>query len=300
MFVFRQLADSAGFSSMFRLVVLHIRERMPVSQPGEPARRARHGPRRPGDGGVIAAASAAGSGTASARRARAACSRQLPGRSPEAAPGAAAPGLARKPQLAVAAGGGIGAAMGLTDPADPGGDNDAAQPAGPLHAARIERACSGAAQDEPRAPQEPVGEQEPGAGQGDLAAGAGRPPQAAGEESQDEPLVSGDDGEDLPAAQVAAAGATADPVKDYLKQIGKVPLLTAGQEVELAKRIEAGLFADHKLAGGSGVLRPARASTLSGSPRTAGGPRITCSRPTCAWSSRWPGGTPAGGCCSWT
>ena len=36
------------------------------------------------------------------------------------------------------------------------------------------------------------------------------------------------------------AGATADPVKDYLKQIGKVPLLNAEQEVELAKRIEAG------------------------------------------------------------
>ena len=53
-------------------------------------------------------------------------------------------------------------------------------------------------------------------------------------------------------------GATADPVKDYLKQIGKVPLLNAGQEVELAKRIEAGLFADHKLAEGSAVLRPAR------------------------------------------
>ena len=52
--------------------------------------------------------------------------------------------------------------------------------------------------------------------------------------------MSGDDDEDLPAARVAAAGATADPVKDYLKQIGKVPLLTARQEVELAKRIEAG------------------------------------------------------------
>src|SRR5439155_17079727 len=34
----------------------------------------------------------------------------------------------------------------------------------------------------------------------------------------------------------------------YLKQIGKVPLLNARQEVELAKRIEAGLFADQKLA----------------------------------------------------
>src|SRR5260370_38032532 len=69
-----------------------------------------------------------------------------------------------------------------------------------------------------------------------------------GEESEEEAFVYGDDDEDLPAAQVAAAGATADPVKDYLKQIGKVPLLNAEQEVELAKRIEAGLFAEEKLA----------------------------------------------------
>jgi RNA polymerase primary sigma factor len=66
----------------------------------------------------------------------------------------------------------------------------------------------------------------------------------------EEILVFGDDDEDLPAAQVAVAGATADPVKDYLKQIGKVPLLNAEQEVELAKRIEAGLFAEEKLAEG--------------------------------------------------
>ena len=50
-----------------------------------------------------------------------------------------------------------------------------------------------------------------------------------------------------PAQQVVTAGATADPVKDYLKQIGKVALLNAEQEVELAKRIEAGLFAEEKL-----------------------------------------------------
>jgi RNA polymerase primary sigma factor len=80
------------------------------------------------------------------------------------------------------------------------------------------------------------------------------PQEAAGEQSQDEPLVSGEDDEDLPAVRAAAAGASADPVKDYLKQIGKVPLLNARQEVELAKRIEAGLFADHKLAASSGVL----------------------------------------------
>jgi len=55
------------------------------------------------------------------------------------------------------------------------------------------------------------------------------------------------DDADEPEQQVMAAGATADPVKDYLKQIGKVALLNAEQEVELAKRIEAGLFADEQL-----------------------------------------------------
>jgi RNA polymerase primary sigma factor len=78
---------------------------------------------------------------------------------------------------------------------------------------------------------------------------------AAGEpveevEDDDEPteVVVEDDGE--PQAQLVSAGATADPVKDYLKQIGKVPLLNAEQEVELAKRIEAGLFAEEKLNSG--------------------------------------------------
>ena len=145
--------------------------------------------------------------------------------------------------------------MGLNDPADPGGDSDAGEIGGPMPAAPVEMAHSGSAHDEPCAAREAAGEQEPGTGQGDVAAAAGRAPQAAGEESQDEPLVSGDDDEGLPAARVAAAGATADPVKDYLKQIGKVSLLSAGQEVELAKRIEAGLFAGHKVAEGGGVLR---------------------------------------------
>jgi RNA polymerase primary sigma factor len=62
--------------------------------------------------------------------------------------------------------------------------------------------------------------------------------------------LSDEDEEDAPAQQVATAGATADPVKDYLKQIGKVALLNAEQEVELAKRIEAGLFAEEKINGG--------------------------------------------------
>ncbi len=61
-------------------------------------------------------------------------------------------------------------------------------------------------------------------------------------------VLSDDDDTDEPVQTVTVAGATADPVKDYLKQIGKVPLLNAEQEVVLAKRIEAGLFAEEKLA----------------------------------------------------
>lgn len=60
-------------------------------------------------------------------------------------------------------------------------------------------------------------------------------------------VISDVDDTDEPVQTVTVAGATADPVKDYLKQIGKVPLLNAEQEVELAKRIEAGLFAEEVL-----------------------------------------------------
>jgi len=53
--------------------------------------------------------------------------------------------------------------------------------------------------------------------------------------------------DDAPAQTVMTAGATADPVKDYLKQIGRVALLNAELEVELATRVEAGLFAEAKI-----------------------------------------------------
>ncbi|WP_115923342.1 RNA polymerase sigma factor [Calidifontibacter indicus] len=66
-------------------------------------------------------------------------------------------------------------------------------------------------------------------------------------------VIRQDDEDDAPAQQVVTAGATADPVKDYLKQIGKVALLNAEQEVELAKRIEAGLFAEEKLNSGDKI-----------------------------------------------
>ena len=60
-------------------------------------------------------------------------------------------------------------------------------------------------------------------------------------------VVSDSDETDEPVQQVTVAGATADPVKDYLKQIGKVSLLNAEQEVDLARRIEAGLYAEELL-----------------------------------------------------
>jgi RNA polymerase primary sigma factor len=84
--------------------------------------------------------------------------------------------------------------------------------------------------------------------------GDGGKTKASEEESETAGFVIRDDDEDdAPAQQVVTAGATADPVKDYLKQIGKVALLNAEQEVELAKRIEAGLFAEEKLNAGGKI-----------------------------------------------
>ncbi len=60
-------------------------------------------------------------------------------------------------------------------------------------------------------------------------------------------VISSSDDDEVPVYSTMITGATADPVKDYLKQIGKVPLLNAAEEVELAMRIEAGLFAEEKL-----------------------------------------------------
>jgi RNA polymerase primary sigma factor len=77
---------------------------------------------------------------------------------------------------------------------------------------------------------------------------------AKAEDSADDPeevvvITNKDDEDDEPveAGKITAPGATADPVRDYLRQIGKVPLLNAEQEVELSKRIEAGLYAGEKM-----------------------------------------------------
>jgi len=74
-------------------------------------------------------------------------------------------------------------------------------------------------------------------------------------ESKDALVFTSKDDDDIPQITTTISGATADPVKDYLKQIGKVALLNAELEVELAKRIEAGLFAEEKLATSTDLTR---------------------------------------------
>jgi RNA polymerase primary sigma factor len=60
--------------------------------------------------------------------------------------------------------------------------------------------------------------------------------------------------ERVASAEGGRRAATSDLVRIYLREIGRVPLLTAEDEVELAKTIEAGLFAEEKLSGGFPML----------------------------------------------
>ena len=53
--------------------------------------------------------------------------------------------------------------------------------------------------------------------------------------------------DDEPDLDSEEPGVSADPVRNYLNEIGRTPLLDAAQEVDLAKRIEAGLYAEQKL-----------------------------------------------------
>ncbi|MFC8447756.1 RNA polymerase sigma factor [Kitasatospora sp. NPDC057223] len=56
-----------------------------------------------------------------------------------------------------------------------------------------------------------------------------------------------DEDEPAPASLDAAAGPSADLFRQYLREIGRVRLLTAAEEVELARQVEAGLFAEEYL-----------------------------------------------------
>jgi len=114
-------------------------------------------------------------------------------------------------------------------------------------------------------------------------------------------VISNTDDDELPVYSTTITGATADPVKDYLKQIGKVPLLNAAEEVELAMRIEAGLFAEEKL---SQMTDKEKRTTLGREldwvAATVSGRRTTCSARTSASSCRSPSGTPVAACSSST
>ncbi|WP_345942738.1 RNA polymerase sigma factor [Streptomyces sp. SID486] len=51
------------------------------------------------------------------------------------------------------------------------------------------------------------------------------------------------------AVRAESGGPSADLFRQYLREIGRIPLLTAAEEVELARRVEAGLFAEERLGG---------------------------------------------------
>ena len=120
---------------------------------------------------------------------------------------------------------------------------------------------------------------------------------------------------DRPVATLAdldEAAVSADLVRVYLNEIGKVPLLTAVDEVELAKRIEAGLYAGHILAGGtldtdeptplaSDKLTPvAQARDAGGHGRRRAGEGPPAARQPAPGGVAWPSATPATACRSWT
>ncbi|MEV6052019.1 RNA polymerase sigma factor [Streptomyces sp. NPDC052107] len=66
-------------------------------------------------------------------------------------------------------------------------------------------------------------------------------------EEDDEPLEAAEPVEPPVAARADTSGPSADLFRQYLREIGRIPLLTAAEEVELARRVEAGLFAEEKL-----------------------------------------------------
>ncbi|MEU3525176.1 RNA polymerase sigma factor [Streptomyces sp. NPDC038707] len=81
---------------------------------------------------------------------------------------------------------------------------------------------------------------EPAAEEAEEAAGEAEGPD---ESEPDEPVEA-----EVPVvARAESGGPSADLFRQYLREIGRIPLLTAAEEVELARRVEAGLFAEEKL-----------------------------------------------------
>ncbi|RAJ73638.1 RNA polymerase primary sigma factor [Streptomyces sp. PsTaAH-137] len=66
-------------------------------------------------------------------------------------------------------------------------------------------------------------------------------------ESESEPAQSVEPPEPVRGARADTSGPSSDLFRQYLREIGRIPLLTAAEEVDLARRVEAGLFAEEKL-----------------------------------------------------
>ncbi|MCM2388550.1 RNA polymerase sigma factor [Streptomyces albipurpureus] len=90
---------------------------------------------------------------------------------------------------------------------------------------------------EARAPHAPPVPPEPGSG-----AAVGR---VSYDQIPDDPIE--DSPDRSPAARAESGGPSSDLFRQYLREIGRIPLLSAVEEVELARRVEAGLFAEEKL-----------------------------------------------------
>lgn len=71
--------------------------------------------------------------------------------------------------------------------------------------------------------------------------------EAEPEEPPAEVIATAEAVEPPPARADTGAGPSSDLFRQYLREIGRIPLLTAAEEVELARRVEAGLFAEEKL-----------------------------------------------------
>src|SRR2546426_2461873 len=80
----------------------------------------------------------------------------------------------------------------------------------------------------------------------DAGATVAAPGAVTSSEEPETPVALGEEPEETPRPEPLEAGASPrgeDPVRLYLKEIGKVPLLTAAQEVQIGRRIEVGQIA---------------------------------------------------------